>query len=265
MSTIRAPYHRREKSFYSVQALDRAVDILDCFAEGSDLSIADVAQRIELPRATVHRLLSSLAARRLVEQDHATGRYRLGVKLFELGSLVGNRFDVKSAAAEPMASLVARGGETAHLVLLDGCDILFVDKRETSNPFRMVSEVGRRLPASCSAAGKTLLADLPDAELRRRFADVDLPALTSRSLVRLDDLLSHLAVVRARGYAVDDEETQIGLRCIGTAIRNHRGEAVAAISISGPVVRVSDERIAPFVQLLRSTADTISRHLGFRG
>lgn len=256
---LKTAYVPRDQSFYAIQSLDRAIDILEAFRRGDEeLGVAEVASLTELPRATAHRLLASLTHRGLIAHDEHTGRYRLGLKLFELGSLVGNSLDVRRVARPYLMNLVEVSGETAHLVVLDGIDVVFIDKVETDNPFRMVSQIGRRLPARHSGSGKALLSELSDAELIRRFA-------TDSSTIETDlaVLQRHLAPVRANGWAVDDEETQAGLRCVGTVIRDFTGEAIAGMSISGPIVRVSDERIGDLANLLLSTARSISTALGY--
>lgn len=259
-TTARSRYVRRDESHYAVQALDRAIDLIEAFQSGSDeLGVAELAQMLDLPRATVHRLLASLTHRGFLAHSERPGKYRLGLKLFELGSLVGNALDVKSVAHPYLTSLVKESGETAHLVILDGVDIVFVDKVETDNPFRMVSQIGRRLPARHSGSGKALLAQLDGEELVRRFA-----AAGQLDLVDLSRLRAELDRVRIRGWAVDDEETQAGLRCVGTVIRDHTGAAVAGMSISGPVVRITDQRVPDLATLLCAKALAISRALGYR-
>jgi DNA-binding IclR family transcriptional regulator len=255
---LKTPYVQRDQAHYAVQSLDRAFDLLEAFGSGVDeRGVAELARELDLPRATVHRLLSSLSHRGFLAQDERTGKYRLGLKLFELGSMVGDSLDVRRVGHPAMVDLMKQSGETTHLVVLEGTDIVFVDKVETDNPFRMVSQIGRRLPARFSGSGKALLCELPDDELRRRFAS----ALDAPGLGRL---FAQLAQVRERGWAMDDEETQAGLRCVGTVVRDHHGTALAGLSISGPIVRIGDERVPELVRLLRSTSDSISRSLGYR-
>ncbi|MGH2458931.1 MAG: IclR family transcriptional regulator, partial [Chloroflexota bacterium] len=238
--------------------------LIEAFRDGTEeLGVAELALALDLPRATVHRLLASLTHRGFLAHDERSGKYRLGLKLFELGSLVGNSLDVKSAAHLSMVELVRESGETSHLVILDGADIVFVDKVETDNPFRMVSQIGGRLPAQHSGSGKALLAQLADAELTRRFAD----GATDEQLDHLDlpRLRAHLETVRRQGWAIDDQETQAGLRCVGTIIRDHTGQAVAGLSISGPIVRIADARVPDLARSLCSKAAAISRALGYHG
>lgn len=260
-TSARTRYVQRDESHYSVQSLDRAIDILECFHSGDEeRGVAEIAGETELPRATVHRLLASLAHRGLLAHDERTGRYRLGMKLFELGSLVGDSLDVRGVAHPHLVNLVQQSGETAHLVVLDGTEIVFIDKVETDNPFRMVSQIGRRLPARHSGSGKALLAQLPETELVHQFREAA-PPLDDTSLA---NLTAQLATIRSQGWAIDDEETQAGLRCVGTVIRDRTGQPIAGMSISGPVVRVTTDRVSDLATLLCTTADAISRALGRR-
>lgn len=258
---IKAPYIQRDQAHYAVQSLDRAIDLLESFERGEEEhGVAELARQLGLPRATVHRLLTALCHRGLLTHDSETGKYRLGLKLFELGSIVGNSLDVKRVAQPHLVNLARETGETAHLVMLEGVDVVFIDKVETDNPFRMVSQIGRRLPARNSGSGKALLARLSADELIRRFATA---ALTNGEAFELDPLLRRLAAIRQQGWAIDDEETQAGLRCIGTVIVDHTGEGVAGISVSGPIARISTDRIPDLAALVCSTADQISRALGY--
>lgn len=251
-------YLKRDPGHYAIQSLDRAIDVLEAFQSGGpERGVADLARELGLPRATVHRLLAALANRGFLAQDEQTGRYRLGLKLFELGSLVAESLDLRRVAHPHLVRLMKDSGETTHLVVLDGATIVFVDKVETDNPFRMVSLVGGRLAACYSGSGKALLAQLPDDELARRLAGTSAPDL--------DQLLPRLRLIREQGWATDDEETQAGLRCVGTVVRDHTGAAVAGLSISGPTARIGDDRVPGLVLLLRAAADAISRGLGYRG
>jgi DNA-binding IclR family transcriptional regulator len=256
---VKTPYVQRDQAHYAVQSLERAIDLLEVFQSGEDeRGVAELARAVELPRATVHRLLASLSHRGFVTQNEQTGKYRLGIKLFELGNLVGNSLDVRRVAQPTLVDLVRQSGETAHLVILDGVDVVFIDKVETDNPFRMVSQIGRRLPACNSGSGKALLAELDDDELSRRYH-------LSAPLVDLERLRQQLEQPRTRGFALDDEETQAGLRCVGAVVRDYTGHAVAGVSISGPVVRLGDDRIPELVALVRNAAGAISRDLGYLG
>ena len=259
---VKAPYIQRAPAHYAVQSLDRAIDLLEAFGSGVDeRGVAELARELDLPRATVHRLLAALCHRRLVAHDPVTGKYRLGLKLFELGSIVGSSLDVGRVAHPHLVSLARDTGETAHLVMLDRVDIVFVDKVETDNPFRMVSQIGRRLPARHSGSGKALLARLSTDELCRRF---EAAAADSGKTIDLGPLLERLAAMRLQGWAIDDEETQAGLRCVGTTVDDHTGNAVAGLSVSGPIARISTDRIAELAAMVCATADRISRALGYQ-
>jgi IclR family transcriptional regulator, KDG regulon repressor len=259
---VKAPYVQRQPAHYAVQSLDRAIDLLEVFQSGEDeRGVAELGRALDLPRATVHRLLAALSHRGLLVQNEQTGKYRLGFKLFELGSMVGESLDVRRVARPCLVDLVRQSGETAHLVVLDGVDVVFVDKVETDNPFRMVSQLGRRLPACHSGSGKALLARLSEDELVQRYPstpghvsdEVDLPLLRRQ-----------LAEARRRGYALDDQETQAGLRCVGAVVFDFAGTAVAGLSISGPIVRIGDDRVPELARLVCAAAAAVSRGLGYR-
>jgi DNA-binding IclR family transcriptional regulator len=251
----RGAYRKRDPGHYAIQSLDRAIDVLEAFRSGEpERGVAELARELGLPRATVHRLLAALASRGFLAQDERTGKYRLGLKLFELGSLVADSLDVRRVAHPHLVELMKETGETTHLVVLEGANIVFVDKVETDNPFRMVSVIGGRLPARFSGSGKALLAELPKDDVARRLEHLPPDALA--------DLHARLVEIRERGWAMDDEETQPGLRCVGAVVRDHTGGAIAGLSVSGPLVRMGDDRVPALVRLLRAKADAISRGLG---
>ncbi len=260
---VKAPYIQRQPAHYAVQSLDRAIDLLEVFQSGEDeRGVAELGRALDLPRATVHRLLAALSHRGLLVQSERTGKYRLGFKLFELGSMVGESLDVRRVARPYLVDLVRQSGETAHLVVLDGVDVVFVDKVETDNPFRMVSQLGRRLPACHSGSGKALLARLSEDELLQRYAAV--PPGHAGGEVDLSLLRRQLVEARLRGYALDDQETQAGLRCVGAVVLDFAGTAVAGLSISGPIVRIGDDRVPELARLVCAAVAAVSRGLGYR-
>jgi DNA-binding IclR family transcriptional regulator len=248
----------------SLQAIDRVIAILKAIA-GGDTGINEVARRTGLSKGTVHRMLVALQGHRLVQQNQETRQYRLGLGLMELGARVIEQIDYGRIAHGHLKQLVDATSETAHLALMGDGKVYYAAKVEGSRALRMPSHVGATNPLHCTAVGKVLLANAPDGLSETMLHKGPLACFTPRTITSASKLKSHLAMVLARGYAVDDEEREAGLRCIAAPVRNHTGKVVAAVSISGPVSRIglSAERgQTDFIALVRSTAEAISRDLG---
>lgn len=259
----------RSKNTGGVQSIERSCRILDLLSKNKQsYSIHDLAQTLRLPKPTVHRILSTFRRLGYVTQDDTSKEYRLGFRLVELGQVVLNRIDLRKEAEPFLNQLAGRVQETVHLVLLDEGEIVYLDKVEKvhdQRSLRMASRIGMRNYAHSCAVGKVLLAFLPHGERDKIFAEKGLPKLTNKTIVDVDKLKEHLAEVRVHGYAVDDEENEEGIRCVAAPIRNDVGEVTAAISISGPSVRMTKEIIdRELVKQVVKTAAEISKKLGFR-
>ncbi len=249
-----------------VQVLDRALDILETLAgDDEPVRLVDLASRLGLHKSTVHRLVATLARRRYVERDRNTGHYRLGLKVFELGSWFFNRMELRQEARPHMQELVDQTLETAHLGVLDEGQVIYIEKVESPQRVRMYSELGKRAPAHCTGMGKVLLAHLPEEELDGLISLRGLKRFTSNTITDPEQLKDHLARVRAQGFAIDDTEHEEAIRCVAAPVRNYRNEVVAALSISGPASRLSRERLAQLADLVRAAALRISRRLGYNG
>lgn len=251
----------------AVPAVSRALDILELFVGQPVLSAPDIAQRLGLPRTSVHELVHTLASRGYLHPEPGNPmRYRLGMRLCQLGGEVADRIDLAPEAAAAARAVAARCDEAVHVAVLDGADVVYIAKQDSTQPVRMVSAVGRRLPAHCTAVGKVLLAALPDEALAARYpADAALPALTERSIQRLPQLRSELAKVSEAGLAFDDCESNEAVCCVAAAVHDHSGAVVAAMSISVPVLRWSATRRRELSALVREGAAGLSTTLGFRG
>lgn len=252
-----------------VQAIERASLILDVLGQSSQgISVRELSAEVGLPKGTTHRLLSSLAYFGYVQQDSKTRHYSLGFKLVELGNCLLNQLDFRTQARTFLIDLAERTKETVHLVVLDQNEVLYVDKVESNqNPsgLRMVSRVGLRTPAHSCAVGKVLLAHLSEQELNQFIKGKGLPEVTENTIVDPFQLKDHLKLVRTQGYAVDDEENEKGIRCVAAPIRNEIDMVVAAISISGPAIRITRKRIQETLKNeVMESALKISRKVGFR-
>jgi DNA-binding IclR family transcriptional regulator len=247
----------------------RALAVLEVLArEGRELGVTDIARRVHLNKSTAHRLLQSMVAAGFVVRGKQEGEYRASIKLCELGSLVLDRIDLRSEASTYLKQLVERTGETVHLVTLDDCHGVYIDKVDGLSTIRMFSRIGRRIPLYCTAVGKTLLAGLPaderDDMLRRALAAYGYRPFTPNTLVDVASLITHLDRVAAQGYALDCEEHEEGVTCVAAPIRDHEGRVVAACSVSGPTFRLDASHMEAIIPAAVATACEISRSLGYR-
>ena len=246
--------------------MDRALAIIDTLAgERQDFSLMELSGRLQLHKSTVHRLLMILERARFVDREPHTGRYRLGLRLFELGSLAIARFNIRERARRHLERLVFEVDETVHLCVLDAGEVLYVDKIEPSRSVRMASRIGRRNFAHCSAVGKAMLAHLPEREVDEILKQHGLPRLTARTLVTPADLKAELQVTRERGYALDNEEGEEGVRCVAAAILGHNGHPLAALSISAPSFRLPMEKVPAVAVSVCSAARELSAESGYQG
>jgi len=248
---------------YSIRSVDRAVDILECIAaQNGALTVDQVVAATRLPKTTVFRVLATLATRRLVERDEQTQTYRLGMLALVIGARAMGDLDLRRLARPHLERLVAETGETVHFSILSEDKALCIDKLDTSRSMRMASFVGFLDPLHCSGVGKALLAFQDEPVRQQLMARMQFEAHTPHTITEPERLAAHVAEIRVRGYAIDDEEIEQGLRCVAAPIRDHSGAVIAAVSISGPTTRVTDANLADLVKAVQGCARTISRDLG---
>ncbi|MFL6142946.1 MAG: IclR family transcriptional regulator [Labedaea sp.] len=250
----------------AVPAVARALDILELFLETPDASAPEITERLGLPRTTVHELVTTLAARSyLMPVPGAPTRYRLGLRLFLLGSSFAERLDLTGEAQVMARETAAACDETVHVALLEGTEVVYIAKVDSTHPVRMVSAVGRRLPAHCTGVGKMLLSGLSQEVLDTRYPrHQELPAMTPRSITSPRKLRAHLVEVRAAGVAFDDCESNDAVHCVAAPVYESSGAMVAGMSISVPNIRWDDQRRAEWTELVRAGAAALSQRLGYR-
>jgi DNA-binding IclR family transcriptional regulator len=247
-----------------IRSVAKALTIIDLLAaKQREMSLAELARDTSLPKSTLHGLLSTMRDFGYIEQSSFDGRYRLGVHLFEVGNVVANNWDVRQTAVPYIQKLVDDLEETIHLAILDKGEVLYVDKRESNQSLRIVSQVGMRLPAHCTGVGKALLASLHHSEVKRIIADKGLKRYTRHTITDPRELEAELDKVRALGYAVDNEEIMDSLRCIAAPVKDNNGKTCAAISVSGPVSRLDGENFRRALETITQTALEISVSLGY--
>lgn len=252
-----------------VQSIERVSIIHDVLSEyPQGLSLGHISDKTGLNKGTAHRLLSSLVFLDYVRQDAETKRYYLGFKLVELGNRLLSQIDLRTEARPFLMELAERTKETVHLVILDRFEVLYIDKVEAGvqpTGLRMVSMLGSRIPAHCSAVGKVLLAALPEEKVKEIAKRVGLPRRTKNTITNLTKLLGHLKLVKKNGYALDEEENEIGVRCVGAPVRDQRGVVTAAISVSVPAIRIETLILqTDFKDWVMQTALKISEKLGYQ-
>jgi IclR family transcriptional regulator, KDG regulon repressor len=227
-----------------------------------ELGVTELARRLGLGKSTVHRLLATLAAEQLIEQDPASGRYRLGLAVHELGAAVSSATDLHAAALTPMAALRGRTGETVQIAVLDGREVVYVERLESPNTLRVFIEVGRRNAAHSTGTGKCLLAFLDERSLERLLDGWELPAKTPWTITDPQLLVEELQRIRRRGYATNRNESQPGVTSISAPIRDGANRVIASMSVAGPTERM-DPQFDRTAQAVVEACAVVSRRLGW--
>lgn len=247
---------------YRIGVINKAFDLLDVLEQNGPLTLTELSNQSTTNKVTVLRILANLEARGYVERDDL-GRYSLGLRLLQLGLRKSAATDLRAVAHPVLRELRNRFDETVNLGIPDGTGILYIDILESSLGLRMAATVGARDDIHSTAIGKAIASNWSDKQ-RGRIASLALHPKTSRTIVSVDELLIELDAVRARGYSIDDEENETGARCIGASVLDHTGSCVGAISVSGPTIRMTDDRILLIAPDVQSAAAMISERLGYR-
>lgn len=246
-----------------VRSLSRALSLLeDVAAHAEGVTLGDLAQRAELAPSTAHRLLKSLEARRFVTQDVERGLWFTGVQAFIVGTGFLRNRDLVGIARTFMHRAMEESGESVNLAILDGSEIIYLSQVESRQMMRALAPPGGRAPLHASGVGKALLAGLSVESAKEKTQGLTFGHFTDKTIRTGDALLDDIAQARTRGFAVDDEEHAIGLRCAAAPIFNEFGEPVAAVSVSGPQARIPDERLPELGALINRTALMITAAIG---
>ena len=256
---VKKPKARRMR----LSSVANAIRLTKTFSEqDAEMGISALAARLGLAKSTVHRLATTLVEYDILEQNRESGKYRLGLALFELGTLVRRKMDAASGAQEQIHALADATGETVQLAILDHLSVLYIRIRESRQAVRMSSGLGSRAPAHCTSVGKALLA-FQSPEVVQQVIEGGLKRFTENTITDPEALKSELATIRSRGYAIDDEEIEVGLRCVAAPIRDHSGHVAAAISVASPVQRMTKKTIQTTIPTVVAAAEAISRRLGY--
>jgi DNA-binding IclR family transcriptional regulator len=255
---------KKEKSEYIIQAVSHALDLLEQFHDDVDeLGVTELSKRLKLHKNNVFRLLATLESRNYIEQNRVTENYRLGLKTLELGQTFIKQMGLLRQSRPVLESLVHDCNETTYVAILKELHIIYLDVVETDLTVRVVPRVGARLPAYCTAAGKVQIAYMTDEELIN-FLPKDLKRFTPNTITDREELKKHLIQVAQQGYAIDNEELDVGVKCVGAPIRDYTRRIIGAVSISGPSMRFTDERLEKeLIPKVIQASEEISSKLGY--
>jgi IclR family transcriptional regulator, acetate operon repressor len=246
-----------------VQSVDRALLLIETLAEDDDgYRLTDLAIRTGLSPSTIHRLLTTLENRRFVQFDREQSTWHIGAKSFAVGATFARRRNFVTQAMPFLRRLRDESRETANLAAVDEGAMVILTRVESREIMRSVTKVGGRVPMVASGLGKALLSAYSEEDVFAVIRREGMPKLTSKSIIRAGELCKSLHDIRERGYSVDDEEAQIGLRCVSAVVYDDRSEPLAAISVSGKASRVPDDRLPVLGQFVRQVADELTNALG---
>jgi len=248
----------------AVQALDRGLTLLEILAEEDGLTLSELGRRSGVSASTAHRILLTLESHAYVQHDMERGIWLVGVGAFKTGSAFLRNRRVASMGRTTMHGLMEASGETVNLGIEDNGEVVFISQIESHDTLRAFFRAGSRGAMHASGVGKALLAELPEHRVRQICALRRLERFTDHTITDLARFLRELAEGRRRGWALDDEERSLGMRCVAAPIFNEHAEAIAGVSISGPSVRVTARRLEDYGPMVRRAADEITLSIGGR-
>ena len=244
------------------RTLARGLEILELLSEHPDgLELHQIAKEMQMPKSSAFNILQTLTQYKYLRKPEYSQRYQLGLKLFEVGSTAVNHVDVTSVIRQYMTDISRTCNETMHCGIMNGLDVLYIDKVESTQSIRMSSHVGVRMPLHCTAMGKAFLACMSDEQVRSMYSTKALVSLTSYTITNVDALLKQLQTIRQAGYATENEESNLNVSCIGVAILGRNDEPAYALSISAPSFRMGENEIAAYGQMLLRAQKKIQRVL----
>lgn len=257
---------RRKKSDYIIQSVDHALDVLEAFhGEEDELGITELSRRLKLHKNNIFRILATLTNRGYMEQNRINDNYRLGLKTLELGQTYIRHAGLLTVARPIMEELGAQINENVYIGILKGKFAFYLDVVESNHTVRVLSRVGCRVPTYCSAIGKVQLAYESMEIVMEILNRKELKSYTPNTITDRDRILDHLELIKELGYAIDDEEWDEGVRCVGAPVYDYTRKVVAALSISAPSVRLSINKVKKdYVPLLKRASAKISNQLGFK-
>ena len=245
----------------SVRAVERALAVLLCFSRNTpELTLTQIAERVELNKSTVHRLLATLDQNRFIQRDPATGAYRPGIRLMQFAYLMLEQNDLRRYAAPFLRRLWEQYRETVDLAVLDNVEVVYLEVLESPQRVKLAAAIGQRLPAFCTATGKALLAFMDD-ETIQRVMDNGMPKYTDRTILSREALLENLRAIRTMGFAISEQEYEEGINAVAAPILDTNGYPIASIAVAGPAFRWSLSRMWEIGPAVLATAREIAMEI----
>jgi DNA-binding IclR family transcriptional regulator len=246
------------------RSVQRALSLLEILGSYSrSVGISELSSQVELPVSTVHRLLATLVDAGFVFQNSEDGKYQVGLRAFQVGRAYLHQTTLLDVARLAMRELSSKSGESVNLAVRDGNYAVYVDQVESYQVLKLFTRTGSRVSLHCTGVGKVFLASFSRDEVEAYLSETELVPRTPNTIADPDTLRPHLENIRKRGYAIDDEEFEVGVRCVAAPIYDYRDEVVAALSVSGPAQRVTRSSVIQIAELVTEAANNISRQLGY--
>lgn len=247
----------------NIQSVERVALILNCFLETEELGITEIAQKAKLNKSTAFGLINTMESIGFLTQNPQTKRYRLGIKLFTLGNLVQRRLDIRNEARTYCESLSEKYNATVHLAEVYGKSLIYIDKVNKPDSVIVYSYLGKSAPLYCTGVGKAILAYLPEEEINEYVDSADFKSYTPYTIMSKEELYKVLSEVRSKGYAIDNQEIEEGLRCIAAPIFNYNHKPIAAISIANSISKITTDQIPYMAEEVMEAANKISKRMGY--
>src|SRR5947209_2325670 len=246
-------------------AVERALAMLEAVAEEPDgLSNAEISRKLEIPKSSASYILRTLETQGYLTRDPEGGKYRVGLKILSLSRGALSGIDVREVALPIMRHLMEKTNLTCHLAILDGPDAVYIEKVEPTGFLRVDTWVGRRMKVHATSVGKALVAHIAQEKLEKIIAQAGMEKRTPKTITTIPRLLKELEKIRTQGYAVDDEENNMGARCLGAPVFNQQGSIEAAVGLSGTINQVNTQTMPRIVEALKDAARHVSMQLGYR-
>lgn len=249
----------------TIKSIDKALDVLEILSKQKQpMGVTELSKLLEINKSTLHGTLTTLLNRGYLEQDRETGKYMVGISVLGLASAALQGLDLRAKARPVIKALSEKYNETVHMVVLRQGRVVYIEKEESAQSIRIHTEIGSSLPAHCTGVGKALLAWTDAKKLKSIIDKYGMKKHTENTITDEETLLRHFADIRNKGYAIDNEEIEEGLRCVAVPIRDYSGKVIAAISIAGPSVRMPLNTLEEMAESVVEAGLEISRVLGYR-